>query len=152
MQSRADGPGGLTQHHLADLRRSGLTDETIAAAGLYSLSAAEAQALLERDDVGPGMAIPYAGCTFRTGTPYVRVRLDVPLLIRGHPARYLTKRGERNRLYVPPMVSLSILSDPTIPLVVTEGEKKALKACQEGILCIALAGVWCWKTRVPDGR
>ena len=140
----------LTEEHLADLRRSGLTDETIAAAGFYSLSAAEVAALLGRDDVGSGMAIPYAGCTCSDGTPYVRVRLDVPLEINGHSVRYLTRKGEHNRLYIPPIVPASVLADPSIPLTITEGEKKALKACQEGIPCTGLAGVWSWKTRISD--
>ena len=29
----------------------------------------------------------------------------------------------------------------------TEGEKKSLKACQEGLPCIAVSGVWSWRTR-----
>ena len=144
-------PTELAAHHLADLRRSGLSDETIVAAGFYSISAEEVAALLGRDDAGSGMAIPYPNCTFSNGTPYVRVRLDVPLVIDGHSVRYLTKKGERNRLYVPSILPGSVLADPSIPLVITEGEKKALKACQEGIRCVGLAGVWCWKTKI-DGR
>jgi hypothetical protein len=34
-----------------------------------------------------------------------------------------------------------------VPLWLTEGEKKALKACQEGLYCVAVPGVWSWKTR-----
>lgn len=138
----------LTDAHLADLRCSGLTDETIAAAGIRSLSAANVQALFGRDDVGSGLAIPYAGCTFSDGTPYVRVSLDVPLLIGDREARYLTRKGERNRLYIPSILPASVLADASSPLTITEGEKKALKACQEDVPCIAIAGVWCWKTRV----
>jgi hypothetical protein len=41
----------------------------------------------------------------------------------------------------------AILKDPSIPLCFTEEEKKALTACQEGISCIALSGLWNW----PDG-
>lgn len=141
----------LTELHWNDLRRSGLSDETIAAAGFYALSAIEAQALLGRDDVGSGMAIPYPGCAFRDGTPYVRVRLDVPLRVGDREARYLTKKGERNRLYVPPILPSAVLSDPSIELAITEGEKKALKACQEGVLCVGLAGVWSWKTGANNG-
>lgn len=141
----------LAEHHLADLRRSGLTDETIEAAGFRSLSAADTKALLERDDVGGGMVIPYPGCFFSDGAPYVRVRLDTALTRDGHSIRYLTKKSERNRLYVPPLVPSSVLDDPNLMLVVVEGEKKALKGCQEGFHCVGLAGVWSWRTKL-DGE
>jgi Domain of unknown function (DUF3854) len=57
-------------------------------------------------------------------------------------------------VYVPPLVSPSTLADPSTPLWLTEGEKKALKACQEGLACIALPGVWSWRTRAGrvDGK
>jgi hypothetical protein len=41
----------------------------------------------------------------------------------------------------------TILTDAKTPLWVTEGEKKALKACQEGLACVAVPGVWSWRTR-----
>ena len=142
---------GLNERHLVDLRRSGLNDETIAAAGLHSLSAAEVRGITGVDG-GPGLAIPYPGAVFRDGSPYVRVRLDSPRpMSDGSSARYLTRRGERNHLYLPPNLPSSALSDPTVALTITEGEKKALKACQEGIPCVGLAGVWCWKTKI-DGE
>lgn len=141
----------LTEQHLADLRRTGLSDETIAAAELHMLSARDVAGLLERDDAGSGLAIPYPNCTFSDGALYVRVRLDTPLVIGGDQVRYLTKKGERNQVYVPSILPASVLADPDVPLVITEGEKKTLKACQEGIRCVGLAGVWSWKTKV-EGR
>ena len=36
------------------------------------------------------------------------------------------------------------LTDPSIALYITEGEKKAAKACQEGFPTIGLGGLWCW--------
>ena len=137
---------GGNEQHLADLRRSGLTDEIIAAAGFRSLSAAEVAALLGRDDAGAGLAIPYPHCVCGDGKPYVRVRLDIPLKIKDDAVRYLTRRGECNRLYIPSKLGPSVLTDPSIPLVITEGEKKTLKACQEGLACVGLAGVWSWRT------
>src|SRR5205814_1063455 len=38
---------------------------------------------------------------------------------------------------------------PTVPLLITEGEKKALKAEQEGLACVAVGGLWSWQF---DGR
>ncbi|HEX9710121.1 MAG TPA: AAA family ATPase, partial [Candidatus Thermoplasmatota archaeon] len=44
------------------------------------------------------------------------------------------------------------LADPRVPLWLTEGEKKALKGCQEGLCCVAVPGVWSWKTRDARDR
>ena len=60
----------LLAHHLADLRASGLTDETTWAAGLATLSASDVARVLGLDDVCAGLAIPYPNSTFvRGGRP-----------------------------------------------------------------------------------
>src|SRR5262249_58376603 len=38
------------------------------------------------------------------------------------------------------------LADPTVAFLITEGEKKALKANQEGLACVAVGGLWNWQT------
>lgn len=138
----------LTPAHLADLRRSGLTDETIAAAGFYSLTPEQVPALTKCDVYNKsGLAIPYRGCQFSDGTPYLRVRLDQPFTTKkGDRVRYLSRKGERNRLYLPPLLPPNWATDTSIPLAITEGEKKAAAACQAGIACLGLSGVWCWRT------
>lgn len=57
--------------------------------------------------------------------------------------KYLQKKGSGNRLYIPDFARMH-LQDVDMPLYITEGEKKALKACQEGLCCIAIAGLWNW--------
>jgi len=140
----------LIQANLADLRRSGLTDETIAAAGFYSLTPEQIPALTKCDVYNKsGMAIPYRGCQFRDGTPYLRVRLDQSFTTKkGDKVRYLSRKGERNRLYVPPLLPPNWATDTSMPLTLVEGEKKALAACQAGIPCLGLSGVWCWLTKL----
>ncbi len=96
---------------------------------------------------GPGMVFPYIGLNGDDG--YARVKID-------HPGpdgkKYRAPKGQANRLYITPLRDdPRVLTDVTIPLWVTEGEKKAAKACQEGLVCIGLAGVWCWRTRGDDG-
>jgi|TARA_B100002003_G_scaffold243696_1_gene268561 hypothetical protein len=44
----------------------------------------------------------------------------------------------------------AILKNPSIPLYITEGEKKALAACQSGLPCVALSGLWNWKNKGDD--
>lgn len=41
----------------------------------------------------------------------------------------------------------SVLHDHTVPLIITEGELKASKACKEGFLTIGLGGVWSTKSQ-----
>jgi hypothetical protein len=48
----------LVASHLEDLRRSGLSDETIARAGIYSASERQVRDVLGFG-AGPGMVIPY---------------------------------------------------------------------------------------------
>lgn len=88
----------LIPAHLADLRRSGLSDEIITAAGFYSLSTPATRQLIGMN-AGPGYVIPYPGATHRDGSPYVRVRLDEPFpTSNGHTARYLTRKGGKARV------------------------------------------------------
>src|SRR5262245_23234820 len=93
------------------------------------------------------MVIPYLP---RNGDgPYARVKLDTP-----GPAgkRYRSPSGKPNRLYIPALLLPEILADPDVGLWITEGEKKSLAACQAGLPCIAVAGVWSWRTkRTPKG-
>jgi hypothetical protein len=55
--------------------------------------------------------------------------------------RYVSGLGDDPQLYVPPAFARLAESDL---LVVTEGEKKAAKAVQEGIHCVAIQGVSSW--------
>ena len=134
----------LVASHLEDLRRSGLSDETIARAGIYSAPERQVRDVLGFG-AGPGMVIPYPGANGpRT---YARVRLDRP---DAQGKRYRSPMKVQNRLYVPPMLDPKRLADVTSALFITEGEKKALKAVQEGLVCVGLSGVWSWRTRFPD--
>jgi hypothetical protein len=147
----------LTEPGLADLRRSGLTDATIAAAGLRSVSGAESAALLGMKDVGPGLAFPYPGATISTGQGFARVKPDVPYPAGSErPAKYLSPcrrlNPEGNRLYVPATLPAGALLDTNLPLLVTEGEKKTLKANQEGYPTVGLAGVYAWLRRADDAE
>lgn len=53
---------------------------------------------------------------------------------------------------MPLLLDRQLLTDPSTPLWLTEGEKKASKAGQEGLPCLALPGVWSFKTRDVEGK
>ena len=106
---------------------------------------------LGRQDVGDALEIPYPT---RNGQPsYKRYKPDIPPQGKnGKPCKYLTAAGCGNRLYFPANLDSAASTDPSIDLLITEGEKKALKANQEDFPCIGLAGVWCWRGKDENGR
>jgi hypothetical protein len=100
-----------------------------------------------------------------------RLRRDQPDLEYdsvGNPKlkqKYLSPPGRSNMLYLPPKVSQSLLRDPALPVVITEGEFKTLslwRAANHGsanqlrFLPVGVSGVYNWrgtigKTVGPNG-
>jgi putative DNA primase/helicase len=139
--------------HLADLRNSGLSDEQIRLCSFYSLQApASIQQVLKwkryKGELGDCLAIPFRNGEGET-KGYVRLKPDRPRKSRedGKPIKYESPKGAANRAYFPPG-TLAALRDPSIPLVVTEGEKKSAKADQEGFPCIGTVGVYGWQKKL----
>jgi len=133
----------LQEHHLADLRASGLSDETIRRAGLYSATN-EAATMLVGFGRSAALAFPYLHTATNGKPPFTRVKFDKP---DAKGKRYAQAKGSGNRLYIPPMIDGATLTDPSVALYLTEGEKKALKASQEGLSCVSVSGVDSWRTR-----
>jgi len=136
--------------HISDLRKSGLSDETIQVAGIKSLRPAD----IDRTIGYPTCAksayeIPYPG------TDYSRFKMFYDEADKINPAtgeerpKYLAKRDSGCRLYLPSKV-VPVLGDLSVPIYLTEGEKKALKATQDGLYCIGMAGLWNWKVKDTD--
>lgn len=126
-----------------DLMKSALSDETILSAGIKAVRPADINKILGFNI--PGIQsmyeIPY-------NSEYSRYRVfyepGCELDRDGKPKpKYLCRKGSGNHLYIPPKTR-PFLCDPSIELYVTEGEKKALKAAQEGLCCIAISGLWNW--------
>ena len=136
--------------HIADLKKSGLSDETITQAGICIVMPPR-QIDKKLGFNMPGLIsmyeIPYPDCD-----GFSRFRCFYENGKSG--PKYLQRKGTGNHLYIPAMIDVSVLSDTTKPIYFTEGEKKALKACQEGIPCIGLSGLWNWKIKdgglIPD--
>ena len=128
----------LLEPHRKKLAACGLTPETWGRARLHSGSSEEVKELLGYGTGGGGLVIPY-------DEAYSRVRIDNPGPDGG---RYRSPRGHGNRLYLPSILDPAFLAEARRPLYVTEGEFKALKASQDGFPCVALPGVWSWKTQL----
>jgi hypothetical protein len=142
----------LHEEALADLRRSGLSDATIEAAGLYTPPPGDLPRLLSPrlvDKVRHVLVFPYDGGSnaipMRRADEFVRCKLFPPVSDgQGHTIRYYQRAGTPPRLYSP-APARAALADPAVPLLITEGEKKALKANQEGLATVAVGGLWNWQ-------
>ncbi len=148
----------LAADHLADLRRSGLTDDTIRAAGLYSETDATVIGKLlhwrgPAYALGPCLAFPFRDAAGNVNG-YLRVKPTRPRAKDGKPVKYESPVGQPNRAYIPPG-TVAALADSAETLIVTEGEKKALAADQHGLPCVGLVGVYGWQRKRPrdaDGK
>lgn len=89
----------LSQNHRAELHDSGLADDTIERAGIYSVSAAQIAKLLgwkPRDfDFGAGWVAPLNG----DGSTCFQIKLDFPRSHDDKIAKYETPRGAPNRAF-----------------------------------------------------
>lgn len=139
----------LHPDHLTDLRKSGLSDETILEAGIKSATPGDIDKIFGYPTYAKSAyEIPYPE------TDYSRYRMfyddanKINSLGEERP-KYRAKKDSGNCLYIP-VKARPILNDLSIPLYITEGEKKALKACQEGLCCIAISGLWNWKVKDRD--
>jgi Domain of unknown function (DUF3854) len=74
-----------------------------------------------------------------------QLRPDKPRVTRaGNTVKYETPKGQRNGIDIPPGIRDRI-GDPSEPLLVTEGTRKADSAVSAGLCCVALPGVWGWR-------
>ncbi len=168
-------PVNLTAADLAKLAECGISAELAAQAQLRRVTSKDGAAIVGRDGTGDfaGIVFPYIWPGSDSPREY-RLRRDHPELeydSAGHPkerGKYLSPPGKGNMLYFVPGTRPEWLADVSIPLIVTEGEKKTLAlsalawhglgdaANCPRFLPVGLSGVWNWrgtigKTAGPDG-
>jgi len=140
---------------LADLARSGISPEAAEAAGLY---VADAATEVDPDFAhAPALVIPYLDVhgepVLVGGEPFVRVRYlgDAPTRHSANPfrkskeQRYAQPAGSGLHAYFPAVPGLdwsAVAGDTQQPVVIVEGEKKALAATLAGFATVGLGGVW----------
>ncbi len=140
--------GALAPEHLADLRKSTLTDETIRAQFIRSVPPVMIPKLLGFDLSGIRSALLFP---FRSPAggfmDHVRVKVFPSLTDDdGHGVKYLQPKGSRPRLYfVAGCLERVLRSDE--PLWITEGEKKACCVAQMGYATIGIVGVQGWHAK-----
>ncbi|MHB8109985.1 MAG: DUF3854 domain-containing protein [Syntrophorhabdaceae bacterium] len=135
-----DSNNRLHPDHCVDLQKSGLSDVTIKESRIYTVRPGHIGKKLGWNPEGllSVMALPYPG--FDT---FERYKLFYDPEYTGKTHRYLQRKNTGNHLYISEKVR-PVLQDVSITLYITEGEKKALKASQEGLPCIGLSGLWNW--------
>ena len=151
---------GLLPQHLADFRKSGLSDEYIALVGFGSATnqAKIAKCLRWK---APPKGEGWGACwTVQFVNPdgkpngYWVFKPDIPRIVGDKPIKYENpkKNGVAafgNRCFFPPH-TLAVLTDATTPIILTEGIKKSCAADQAGFPCIGLTGVWNWTLKKKD--
>ncbi len=137
--------------HLEDLRKSGLTEDDVREAAIYSARPGDIEKLTGRNIPNSGtsaLVFSYYGCD-----DFTRVKLFPPLVeADGTVRRYLQRKGTGCRLYIPPAVAPA-LADATEPLAFVEGEKKTLAVCKAGWPAVGIGGIWNFATDgglIPD--
>jgi hypothetical protein len=150
----------ISGEHLKMLAASGISAEHARRRGYESIESGRYLANLgtnpNGDTIGitragrntPGLLIPLLRPDRSTwGYQY---RPDVPRTSNGKPVKYETPSRQRAGLDVPPGVAAD-LGDPSVPLWITEGAKKAHAGAINGLCIVALVGVWSWRGANPHG-
>jgi hypothetical protein len=155
--------GPLTENDYAVLGGSWITPEIADAAMLRRVSEYEGCEVVGQKGKPncAGILFPY----YWPGEPYIfnyRLRRDNPDWKMGKDGKpkpekkYLGPPKSTNRLYIPPGITPEQLQDVTIPIAITEGEKKALALWRLArydterprFIPVAIAGVWSWRGKV----
>lgn len=144
----------LSEEHLSQLHASAIRDDIAAQRGYESLSGPVGMSTLKSLEFSPpqtktlpGLLIPLWSVTGgQHATPHYRP--DVPRLDnKGKPRKYEYPPGKSLVIDCHP-AGQPFVSDPTVPLWITEGEKKADALLSAGAQCvIALLGVDAWRSR-----
>jgi len=162
----------LTRADLERFLTCGIPESLIARAGIFRVNSDEGARIVGRRPGSgdySGLAFPYfwpgedRPCEYRLrrDRPEYEIRPDGKTREK---AKYLSPPGARPRLYFVPGTQPGALGDASLPILVTEGEKKTLAlqalgddgADRPRWLPVGIAGVWNWRGTVgtetgPDG-
>lgn len=101
---------------------------------------------IDEDRYYPGLLVPMYGPTGQAVSFQWKPRVPVPDK-DGKLRKYASPRGQTNRLDVHPRNCNRII-DPTVPLWITEGIKKADSLTSRGLCVVAMTGVFNWRSNL----
>ena len=134
----------LHPDHLADLRRSGLTGDTIHAQRVRTVPPAMIDQLLgfEAPKVRHAYLIPFADP--RGGwLDHVRMKVFPSITTEHGTIKYLQPKRSGVHVYLP-LATLDAVLHTAHPLYIVEGEKKALSVAQLGRPAVGICGIEGW--------
>jgi hypothetical protein len=154
---------GLAERHLAELRASTITDDVIRTRGYKTITdKAELReyGFAKKQLRVPGLLLPGHPPSGLNGR-YV-YKPDYPRVIEGKKLpngtrkqrvlKYEAQKDKHTFIDVPPLCKADI-DDPSVPLWITEGQKKADALASHGFCAIALLGIWNWRgSNVKAGK
>ena len=149
-------PSSATHQNFSQIRQLHLRLQPLAATGRWSQRPSSNDWVSVRQRCVPSLLIPIHGVTGQVVN--YQIRPDQPRISKdGKSLKYETVARSQMALDVPPFVR-GQLGDPSIPLWITEGSRKADSAVSKDLCCIALLGVWNFrgtnqyggKTILPD--
>ncbi len=149
----------LNEKDYEELARSWINPEIADEAMIRRVNASEGRDVVgqrDRDCSGTLFSYYWPG---EPGPHTYRIRRDNPEFKYdkdGNPKpdkKYLGAPKSANRLYIPPSVTSDLISDASIPIVIVEGEKKALAIWRLAhhdteelrFIPVALGGAWNWR-------
>ncbi len=139
--------GKYSPETLADLKKSGLFESDADLMKIEELDEKKLSDMTLGQFRGTGYLIPYFDFQGRR-IDFFRVRFHQSL----RNLKYKSKSTKKQRYWQPAGVGIEVYLPPSMPWrkalkdkemigYITEGEKKAAKACKEGLLTIGLGGV-----------
>jgi len=142
---------------LEKLKHSGLDAKDAQRLKLQALTAVQCAALDSLPVYRAGFRIPYFDLQGKPTTFFrfrylegaeVQSGFNALVSITAKQLRYAQPAKSLNEVYLPPLAPWPVIArDTAIPIFITEGEIKAACACKEGLACMGLGGVWCFKSK-----
>ncbi|MEO7859898.1 MAG: DUF3854 domain-containing protein [Nitrospirales bacterium] len=137
----------LIPEHLDDLKKSGLTDNSIALLRYAAVPPYQ----IKLKGVESAYTLPYFTMDGSVNG-FQRRKLFPPIKSSHGTMRYWQPPNTSPHLYLPPLLSWrNVAKHVTASLTITEGEKKAACACQHGLITAGIGGVWCWRSTLDNG-
>lgn len=149
-RKRSDTPPGLSSGHWRYLKARAVDAAVAAERGYRSVDADDRQ-LLHANGFAAGTPLPglLVPVTWNQEQVSCQVRPNEPREIDGRIAKFEGPPGQGKRLDCHPRAA-SQLTDPSVPLFITEGVPKGDALVSKKLCAIALLGVWSWRGR-PQG-
>jgi hypothetical protein len=149
--TKATAANDLKARMLADAARSALDDKDVARLKFSVVTEADATAL-KLPSATIGYKIPYFDIDGKP-TTFFRARFledtrkGFAAYTDKKPIKYGQPNGSVTEVYLPPLVNWRTILGKEVPIVITEGEKKAACATKHGIPTVGLGGVWSFMSK-----